>query len=272
MGIINIPANYYEEFDADYSLDVPAEGYGGWKKITLPLNTDTTALVIMHAWDCGTYEQYPGWHRAVEYIPRAAEIGRTVFPGLLRTVRDSGMQVFHVVAGDNGYYKKHEGYRFTQSLLTGCNETKEKVREDEVYRKLSEFKQNLGCHNKEDISRGFENVDFMPEARPAGAEGIAEDESQLFALCRHFGINHLIYIGFAIDWCLLLSSGGMKEMKERGLICSTIRQAVTAVENRETGRNQICKGIGLWRVALLFGFVYELKDFVKSLEGGLWPD
>ena len=55
-----VRAHYYEQFDADYGLGVPGEGFGGWQTAELELNPDRTAVVVMHAWDCGTYEQYPG--------------------------------------------------------------------------------------------------------------------------------------------------------------------------------------------------------------------
>lgn len=268
MSIIDVPASYYEEFDADYGRDVPAEGYGGWKKAPLPLNTETTALVVMHAWDCGTYEQYPGWWRAVEYIPRATEISRTVFPRLLSAVRASPMRLFHVAGGDNGYYKKYEGYRLACSL-PGAMERDPTygIDTDPAYEAVRKFKSGLGSHNKRDIERGFANVDFLPEAKPVGAEGVAENAHQLYALCRHFKVNHLVYAGFAIDWCLLLSSGGMEDMRRRGLMCSAVRQAVTAVENHLSARTELWKEHGLWRVAVDFGLVYDVDDLVRALGG-----
>ena len=30
--IVKVWANYYQQFDADYSRDVPGEGYGGWQR------------------------------------------------------------------------------------------------------------------------------------------------------------------------------------------------------------------------------------------------
>ena len=66
-----LKASYYQQFDADFSLDVPAEGYGGWKAADIEIAPQHTAVVVMHAWDTGTREQFPGWRRAVEYMPRA---------------------------------------------------------------------------------------------------------------------------------------------------------------------------------------------------------
>ncbi|MBI4530051.1 MAG: hypothetical protein HY709_00890, partial [Candidatus Latescibacteria bacterium] len=83
--------------------------------------------------------------------------------------------------------------------------------------------------------------------------------------CKRDGINHLIYAGFAINWCLLLSPGGMADMQKRGVMCSTFRQAVTAVENKETARKELNKEAALWRVALAFGFVFDVGEFLAVL-------
>ncbi len=84
-------------------------------------------------------------------------------------------------------------------------------------------------------------------------------------LCREAGINHLIYVGFDINMCLWFSPGGMAEMQQHGLICSTIRQAVTACESKETARQELAKETALWLVAVNFGFVFDLDDFIASV-------
>jgi hypothetical protein len=78
-------------------------------------------------------------------------------------------------------------------------------------------------------------------------------------------VNHLIYVGFAINWCLLMAPGGMVDLARHGCLCSTIREAVTAVENRESARGEREKQSALWRVALEFGFVFALEDFSAAL-------
>jgi hypothetical protein len=221
----------------------------------------------MHAWDCGTCEQYPGWFRAVEYIPRADAICQTVFPRLLGTVRRQGFRLFHVVGGGD-YYKDYPGYRRAVELAGPAPAPPESVAADETLRRLRQFRSEhvfVGSHNAEDVRRGSARIDFPPQARPHGDEGIAEDSHQLFALCRHHGVNHLIYVGFAINWCILMSPGGMLDMGRRGVMCSAIRQAVTAVENKETARGELAKEIALWRVALAFGFVFDLDDFLTAI-------
>ncbi len=266
MTTLKVPANYYQQFDADYSLDVPAEGYGGWQKTGIELALEHTAVVVMHAWDCGTYEQYPGVWRADGYLPRSNEICQTVFPPLLAAVRTTGMTVFHVVAG--AYYQELPGYRQTVELAGPEPEPPGQIERDPLVAKLWHFKSDrsyMGAHNRPDIERGRKTRDFPDEARPQEGEGIAENAHQLFALCREAGVNHLIYAGFAINWCILMSPGGMLDMSRRGLMCSAFRQATTAVENKETARTELAKEIALWRVAVHFGFVFDVDDFAAAL-------
>ncbi len=268
--IIKLPASYYQHFDADFKRDMPAEGYGGWKKADIEISRQHTALVVMHAWDMGTREEFPGWHRAVEYIPRADKICQTVFPKLLGAVRGSGFRLFHVVGGGD-YYKHLPGDKKAAELAgsagvpTGISE---QVASDPVLEKLQAFRAAnvfVGKHNEEDVAKGFKRLDFAPNARPRGDEPITENAEQLFALCRHYGINHLIYAGFALNWCLLMSPAGMLDMMRHGVMCSVIRDATTAVENKESARTESHKEEALWRVALEFGFVFDLKDIVEAL-------
>jgi len=273
MSTLKLPAAYYQQFDADFNLDVPAEGYGGWKQIELEVSREHTAVVVMHAWDTGTREQYPGWHRAVEYMPRADEICHTIFPQLLSAVRTSGMRLFHVVSSGS-YCKDYPGYRRAVELAGPEPPKFEQIQADPVLERLRQFRAEhvfVGKHNEVDVERGFANLDFPPEAKPMGEEGIAENGHQLFALCNHAQVNHLIYVGFAINMCLLMSPGGMADMARRGLMCSVLRDAVTAVENKETARDELCKGLALWRVALGFGFVFQVDDLVAALGTAMSP-
>jgi hypothetical protein len=266
MRPITLQGDYYQQFDADLTREVPGEGYGGWQRAPLTLDLKHTALVLMHAWETGTPEQYPGWYRAVEYMPRAQEILTNVIPGLLSAVRASGMTLLHVVGGGD-YYHAYPGYQRAVALA-GPSPTAPRVTSDPTLEALNHFRAQrvfVGEHNRGDVDRGFAKLDFPETARPLGDEGIAEDGPQLSALCQAAGINHLIYAGFAINWCLLMSPGGMVDMRRTGMLCSTLRQAVTAVENRESAREQSHKEEALWRVALAFGFVFDVEDLITQL-------
>lgn len=264
---MRLKAQLYRQFDADPSREVAAEAYSGWHDVEVPLAPEHTALVVMHAWDCGGPDAFPGWRRAVEYHPRAGRILDSVFPALLAAVRASPLQVYHVVGGGKDYYTHLPGYRRAVELA-GAASAPTEVAKDPIHEDLQRLRARNafpGAHNAADIAAGFERLDFAPQARPGAHEGIAANGEQLAALCRADGVNHLIYAGFAINWCLLMSPGGMVDMARHGCICSTIAEAVTAVENRETAREEREKQQALWRVAVEFGFVFRLDDFLAAL-------
>lgn len=266
---LTIPTWYYQQFDADYTLEVPEEGFGGWKKTNLEFSRKHTAVVVMHAWDMGTREKFPGWWQAVPYTPRSKAILQTIFPHLLKTVRRSGITLFHVVGGGNKYWKNLPGYKHAAFLAGPDTKVHEQISSDPLRDKLAVFRQKhcfVGEHNQKDVEQGFEQLDFAEQARPINDECIAENSQQLFALCKERGVNHLVYCGFAVNWCLLLSPGGMAEMSKHGLWCSVLRQATTSVENKETARNELCKEIALWRIALAFGFVFDVDDFTSAIK------
>jgi hypothetical protein len=181
----------------------------------------------------------------------------------------AGFPLMHVVGGGS-YYQHLPGYQRAVSLAPPPPEPRSRAVPDPTLEALQRFRSDnvfVGKRNQEDVRRGFEKLDFMPQARPLGDEGIAENGDQLCALANEEGANHLIYCGFAINWCLLLSPGGMWEMANRGFLCSAIRQATTAVENRESARRELCKELGLWRVALAFGFVFDVTDVRAYVRG-----
>lgn len=260
MARTTIRSSYYQQHSADYNLNVPAEGYTGWTSANIEVDFDRTALAVMHAWDNGTMETNPRGYLCHEYLPRANEILHTVFPVLLSAARSSRFKIFHVVERGGKYYQNHPNYLATVALAGSNYPPNEQLDSDHSLMKWREELNIPTHHGKRSIARNF-----APEAVPQGNEPIAKDDHQLFALCKKHNVNHLIYIGFAINACLLVSLGGMLDMSRRKVLCSTIRQATTAVESKESARKESHKEEALWRIGLDFGFVFDLEDFLDAL-------
>ena len=265
---MRLKADYYQQFDADYDLDVPAEGYGGWQRAEVEIDARKTAVVVMHASKSGPREQFPGIYACCDEVPRAGHVTRTVFPPLLAAVRASELSLFHVVGGET-FCRDYPGYRRAVELA-GLEPTRPFIEKDPVYEKLDRFRRDNsfpGKHNLADCRASHAQAEFPAEAEPVGDEGIASSTHQLFALCLDAGVNHLIYAGFNVNWCILVSGGGIIDMSRRGLICSVFRQAVTGVENKETARREVGKELGLWRISLDYGLVFDVDDFVNTGHG-----
>jgi hypothetical protein len=268
MKLAQIRTTYYRQGDADHSLEVPAEAFTGWEQARVEMDLDRTAVVVMHAYTIKHPADFPNIARTNEYSERADRIAADVFPPLLSAVRAAGIRLFHVVGAGN-YYQHLPGFKHAAAI-----EKREPAppvcAPDPTYLKLFQFHSvntQPGFADADEHRRYCAALDFYPEARPVGDEGIARTSDQLFALCQEAGVNHLIYAGFCINWCLLLYGGGMADMyvRRRGMICSTFRQAVTAVENKETARHELMKEEALWRVATHFGFVFDVPDFIADI-------
>lgn len=265
---IRLQAEIYQQFDADISLDVPGEAYGGWKTIPVELPLERTALVSMHTWSFDPPEKIMGLFHAVEYLGRADRIMGTAYPRLLSAVRKARMPLFHVVGGKS-YFRDFPGYKRTVKLAGPAPQASPGAPRDPAVAALNKLRIKHGFpgeHNLKDIDVAHNAVSFPPEARPLDTEPIAENAHQLNAICREHGVSHLVYVGFAINWCILMSPGGMMEMSRLGYLCSTIRECTTAVENKETARRELCKQLALWRVSLAFGLVFGLDNFVAALQ------
>src|SRR4051812_15381951 len=142
MRLITLQGEYYQQFDADLTQEVPGESFGGWKQAPLTLDLKHTALVVMQVWDTGTPQQYPGWYRTVEFLPRAQEILDNVMPPLLAAVRAAGMTLIHVVGGGD-YYRTYPGYQRSVALA-GLSPEISRITPDPTWEKLNLFRsQNI---------------------------------------------------------------------------------------------------------------------------------
>jgi nicotinamidase-related amidase len=274
MPNLILPAHYYHQHDANLEADIPGRGYAGWTTRLLEVPLERSALVSMHAWNpgldpripAGPDSPYAGWFRMVEYLPRAIRITREIFPPLLTAAREAGLTVIHVGSSES-YVSRFPEYQRIKEQVDRESRAEPGAVDDPVRRQWSEerHRQFTGEHNLDPIRAGSQHLDFAPQAMPVEGEPVVIDSHQLNAVCRERGIWHLIYIGFAINWCLLASPGGMIDMSRRGYQCSTIRQATTAVENRESCAEEIAKELALWRVALMFGYVFDLEPLLEAL-------
>ena len=273
---MRLTARYYRQHDADLHAEVPAEAFHGWTAREVDLPKEESALVCMHFWNPGLDARLPfgpdspyaGWYRVVEYLPRAMRITQEVMPQLLAAARAAGLPVIHVAT--HRYADRYPGYAVTQGLAgepppppegavaTAAREAWEAARYGLIH----------GEHNVADIDAGWQHIDFPPQMKPRDDEPVAVDAHQLNAVCRERGVWHLIYCGFAINWCLLLSPGGMVDMHRLGYTCSAIRDAVTAVEQKESARAELSKEAALRRVGMLFGLVFTSADLIAALRGG----
>ena len=263
-----INAWLYTQYDADYSLEFPGEGYTGWNKQTVPIDPEHTAVVVMHAWDVGTYEQVPGQYLVCEYVPRSTAIINERLGGFLAKVRESGFNLIHIGSRSERSVESLPGYIRVREKY-GLGPSREQIMSDPVLDELRRIRTDkvFYGHNLAGVNESRVRYrDFAAPVMPRDDEDVVCTSHQLFEVCKERGINHLIYTGFAVNACLTSSPCGYIDMTRRGIMCSIIRELTTAVENKESCRVEGHKEYGLWSFALWGGFVFEQAD-VERLFG-----
>jgi hypothetical protein len=268
---MKLKVQYYRQQGADLTNEVPAEGFLGWAEKEIDVPIGQSALLVMHAWnhgliselECGPGTKYEGWWSVVEYVPRAVRITREVLKPMLDEVRKTNLRIIHVGSTEE-YCGKYPGYKRAKQLAGEEAPSPEGSVNGEWLEPYNIEK--MGAENLKCIEEACgKHLDFPPETRPLDDEWVVINTHQLNALCRHLGIWNLVYTGFAINWCLWNSPGGMVDMHRLGYCCSTIPEATTAVENDFTAREELNKKSALWRVAVVYGYVIHLEDFIKGL-------
>ena len=267
--ILELPTMYYQQYGADPALgDNAALASEGWKKTDLPLNADKTAIVVMHAAYVGEPENSPDQFQYCEYVPRSYRLARENFARVLDAARAAGVKIYHVPFGA-GFYEEMPGYTETKALGAEESPSVKKYSEfDDVYLELHEFRgKNVapGPNGWAPITEARKKyMNFLPEAVPQGKEPIAQTSNELAEVAKRDGVNHLIYMGFAVDACLLSDECGMLGMSARRFMCSAIMDCVTAVERKESVQSLHATETALWRVSYEYGYVYESKDIADA--------
>jgi nicotinamidase-related amidase len=273
--IFKLKGEYYRHYPFDFSKGkIGAVGFKGWSEsVVVEVPAEETALIAMHIWNIGFHPALPFSSEGkagpvmemLEWASRSIPIIKTEIPPILKATRDAKITVIHV-ASDEHYAKKYPGYH--RILDIAGNEPSElpKAPRHKEKKPPDDIKDNLlfGAKFTDALKYYSPNFDFPELARPLDSEYVAFTAHQLNEVLRKHGIWNLIYIGFAINWCLWFSPCGMVDMSRLGYRCSCIKEAVTAVESKESAIGELHKQEALWRTSLMFGYVHSAGDFIRA--------
>ncbi len=271
--ILELPTWYYRQFPSDYSKGERAtEGVLGWGQRVCRVPKDQTALVLMHLWNIG-FPEGPAWGPGVgqqarrdaqEFVGRCVKTFTTSLPPVLKAARESGMTVVHVASGRN-YAGRHPQYQRTLAEVT----TPEPAPQEGAVRPKDADVPTTEERFGPEFSKAPESeaMDFPKGLGPEGNDLVAVTTHELNTLMRNRKIWHLTYCGFAINWCLWHSPGGMVDMRRLGYTCGCIKQGTVAVESKESIGTLGNHAYAMWKTAHMFGFVLDDHDFIQACRG-----
>ena len=273
--VVDVPWHIYRHFPADFSRwDAAAAGFKGWDSEVRPLNLKRTCLVLMHLPSTGLTPdtefgpdcQKPNSLGTIEWVPRTMDLVAFRLPRLVHAARAAGLQVAHVWGAPG------EGPVWEACL----KEAGEAPPPDEDVIPRDEPRWSRHMRDVFDLPRRDEPAmdATAPELswklegsviEPREGDICAAYSWQLHRLCKNRGIDHLIYCGWALNWCLWFSPGGMCDMSRKGYLCSAVRGGCVAIENRESAVGEQNLEYAYWKTSTMFGYIFDLHELTTAL-------
>ncbi len=220
------------------------------------LPVQETALVLVDCWVGFPLES----HRT-----RAETICRTKIKPVLETCREIGVAVVH--APDRATAENYPAFRYRPGPSTPATKRDEKPPNPTAASVDWPDKRKFYVPNKvlaeprlkdwlDENNPDSYRIDASIE--PAGDDAVVATGDELQEFCRERRIRHLVYAGFATNFCVLNKHYGVRPMSKRGYNTVLIRDATTAVESSETVH-------GLWATrAAVFSFEVDVGVTVTA--------
>ncbi len=242
-GVEYVEPNFHHAF-ADRQLD-PAEA----------------GLVMVDCWSI---------HPIVTHQERAARICAELIAPVAEACRQAGVAVIHAPSpGQAKLYEQWTKYASDAELFGAAPEPPtwppEEFRTKEGdYAQFAKMPEPL---SKRWVEAELENRRIIDCLEPRPDDFVVATGEQLHRLCRHNGIVHLFYCGFAANMCVPGRDYGMRAMQRRGYNLILLRDCTTAIEASHTYEDLAITEASILEVEMTLGFTTTAADLIAACAG-----
>lgn len=220
------------------------------RHVQMPLPLEQTALVLVDMWDN---------HFIESWLERAERITREMVVPVLAAARTVGLTVVHApsppVAEQFEQLKRHAPPVPSASPAWPPAEFRSRQGEYAVFR--GPRAQPPGIPN-------IDRLGMSPHIEVRDGEFVVATGEQLHVLLAERGILHLVYAGFATNWCILNRDYGMRAMAGRGYTMILLREATAGVEFPDTVAEGLATEMAVREVEQQLGFSAANADFLAA--------
>ena len=223
------------------------------REATMSLPVRQTALVLVDVWNN---------HFIESWLERASQVTREAVVPVLEAARAAGLTIVHApcpeVAAQFDQLARHQPPR----------------PEPEPDWPPAEFRNRQGVcaafRGPRDQPPGIPRIDSLgmsPAIEVADDDFVVATGQQLHDLCRGRGILHLVYAGFATNWCVLGRDYGMRAMRRRGYNLILLRDATMGVEFPDTLGELMATELAVREAEQQIGFSASNENFLAVCRG-----
>lgn len=251
--ILDLPCRYYRVYTDE---DVPCrEENFGFVERRLPLPAAQTALVLVDVW---------ATHYIDSWLERAAHITREKIVPLVDAARAAGVLVVH--APSPFVVERHHAAAMPPPVPADEPASWPPVDFRGIYRGGAHAA--FGRDSEPRLSTALERYEteltINPEAAPGPGDEVIATGEQLHELLASRGILHLVYAGFATNWCVMGRDYGVIEMNDRGYDIVLVRDATTGVEFHDSVDALTATEIAIREIETKYGWSTTTGDFVSA--------
>ncbi len=255
MNTLNLQVRYFQD---STPADVPCrETEFIRREFEMPLPIDETALILVDLWNV---------HFIETWIERAKQVTEDCVVPVIDTARKAGMTVVHApspsVAAQYPQLKRHKPPQPSTASSWPPSEFRGRQGEYAVYRGPRSQPPGIGIHWDKLASQ----LSMSPAIDVQEDEYVIATGQQLHELCEEKGILHLIFAGFATNWCVLGRDYGIRSMSRYGYNIILLRDATTGVEFPDTYDNLFTTEIAIREVEQQYGFSASNPDFFAAVD------
>lgn len=252
---LNLNVRYFQD---STPTDVPCrETEFIRREFQMPLPVAETALVLVDLWNV---------HFIESWIERAKQVTEDCVVPVIATARKADMTIVHApspsVAAQYPQLKRHKPPQPSTPSSWPPSEFRGRQGEYAVYRGPRSHPPGIGIHWDKLASQ----LSMSPAIDVQEDEYVIATGQQLHELCEEKGILHLIFAGFATNWCVLGRDYGIRSMSRYGYNIILLRDATTGVEFPDTYDNLFTTEIAIREVEQQYGFSASNPDFFDAVE------
>lgn len=192
------------------------------KHSTWKLPVDRTALVLVDTWDR---------HYLKSHQERIAKICREKIRPVIEICRNKGIMVIYA---PSPVVAKH----YLPKKLYEQEMRKESCEKPSIAWPYKEYRKFAKSKNSKQLMLKWQNIKkgirIPSSIKPEPCDQVIATGQQLRNFCQQKNILHLIYAGFAANWCLLFQDYGVRKQTLAGYNVILLQDCTTAVENDYT--------------------------------------
>ena len=244
------------DLKVQYFQDSPPEGLPYREEhfirrhVPMSLPVEQTALVLVDMWDN---------HFIESWLERAVQITKEKVAPALEAARAAGLTIVHApsppVAEQFEQLKRH---------VPPVPSPPPAWPPDNFRSRQGEYAAFRGPRVQPPGIPNLDRLGMSPHIDVQDGEFVVATGEQLHALLAERGILHLVYAGFATNWCILNRDYGMRAMAGRGYNMILLREATAGVEFPDTVAKGLATEMAVREVEQQLGFSAANADFLAA--------